>query len=119
MTLRSLLRKFQVSREFFLTMQPEELVTQAYKELLGRDPDPSSLQTYSTETHFLPQKSVLELARKYGVFPIEIQPDGAIGNRSSWISKTFLMMKTLAEEPWESQLAKARNAVRSCGNCFT
>jgi SAM-dependent methyltransferase len=47
------------------------------------------------EMHFLPQKSVLELARQSKVFPIEIQPDGAIGNGNCWISSTFLMMKTL------------------------
>jgi SAM-dependent methyltransferase len=59
------------------------------------------------ELHCLPQKSVLELARQYEVFPIEIQetngelwrsrPDGAVGNQSYWISNTFLMMKTLAQ----------------------
>jgi SAM-dependent methyltransferase len=50
------------------------------------------------EMHFLPQKRVLELARRFEVFPIEIQPDGAIGNRSCWISNTFLMRKRLAQE---------------------
>jgi SAM-dependent methyltransferase len=49
------------------------------------------------EMHFLPQKSVLELARQHEVFPIEIQPDDVIGNRTCWISNTFLMMKTLAQ----------------------
>jgi SAM-dependent methyltransferase len=48
------------------------------------------------EMHFLPQKSVLELARGHEVFPVEIQPDAAIGNRTCWISSTFLMMKRLA-----------------------
>jgi hypothetical protein len=45
------------------------------------------------EMHFLPQKNVLDLARHYEVFPIAIQPDGCIGNRSRWISNTFLMAK--------------------------
>ena len=45
------------------------------------------------EMHFLPQKNVLELARQHEVFPVEIQPDGAIGNQSRWISNTFLMRK--------------------------
>jgi len=50
------------------------------------------------EMHFLPQRSVLELAHRYEVFPLEIQPDASIGNRTSWISNTFLMMKTLARQ---------------------
>jgi SAM-dependent methyltransferase len=50
------------------------------------------------EMHFLPQKTVLELARRHEVFPIEIQPDASIGNRTCWISNTFLMMKTLAPQ---------------------
>jgi SAM-dependent methyltransferase len=50
------------------------------------------------EMHFLSQKSVLELARRYEVFPIEIQPDASIGNRTCWISNTFLMMKALAPQ---------------------
>jgi SAM-dependent methyltransferase len=50
------------------------------------------------EMHFLPQKSVIELGRQYEVFPIEIQPDAAIGNRTCWISNTFLMMKTSAQQ---------------------
>jgi 2-polyprenyl-3-methyl-5-hydroxy-6-metoxy-1,4-benzoquinol methylase len=63
-----------------------------------------SMDTYWTyadahqqmEMHFLPQKTVLELARRHEVFPLEIQPDAAIGNRTCWISNTFLMMKRLA-----------------------
>jgi hypothetical protein len=43
--------------------------------------------------HFLPQRNVLELAHQYEVYPIEIQPDGAIGNQTCWISNTFLMRK--------------------------
>ncbi|MBV9107012.1 MAG: class I SAM-dependent methyltransferase [Verrucomicrobia bacterium] len=46
------------------------------------------------EMHFLPQKNVLELARQHEVFPVEIQPDGAIGNQRRWISTTFLMRKS-------------------------
>jgi SAM-dependent methyltransferase len=45
------------------------------------------------EMHFLPQRSVLELARRLDVFPVEVEPDGCIGNQSRWISNTFLMMK--------------------------
>jgi SAM-dependent methyltransferase len=45
------------------------------------------------EMHCLPQKEVLELARQYEVFPVEIQPDDAVGNQGRWISNTFLMRK--------------------------
>jgi SAM-dependent methyltransferase len=50
------------------------------------------------EMHCLPQKNVLELARQYEVYPIEIQPDGAVGNQSRWISNTFLMRKVAANQ---------------------
>ncbi|MBV9289385.1 MAG: class I SAM-dependent methyltransferase [Hyphomicrobiales bacterium] len=60
-----------------------------------------SVQRYLRETarnrvmemHFLPQRTVLELARIHDVFPLEIQPDWCIGNPDRWISSTFLMTK--------------------------
>lgn len=48
------------------------------------------------EMHFLPQKTVFELGRKYKVHPIEIQRDGCIGKRMDWVSNTFLMAKEKA-----------------------
>ena len=48
------------------------------------------------EMHFLPQRTVLELARTHDVFPLEIQPDWCIGNPDRWISSTFLMTKRRA-----------------------
>jgi SAM-dependent methyltransferase len=48
------------------------------------------------EMHCFPQRNVLELGRQYEVFPVEIQPDGAIGDHGRWISNTFLMRKASA-----------------------
>ena len=48
------------------------------------------------EMHCLPQRTVFDLARRYEVFPVEIQPDDVTGNRSRWISNTFLMRKVPA-----------------------
>jgi hypothetical protein len=46
MTWRSLLGKFQVHHNL-LTPRPEELVTAAYQALLGREPEPGGLKSYS------------------------------------------------------------------------
>jgi SAM-dependent methyltransferase len=54
-----------------------------------------SVKSKKMEMHCLPQRLVLEQGRRYGVVPIEIQFDGAAGDRSRWISNTFLMTKTL------------------------
>ena len=45
------------------------------------------------EIHFVPQAKIFELARKWGLELIEVQPDASIGNCDRWISNTFLMRK--------------------------
>jgi 2-polyprenyl-3-methyl-5-hydroxy-6-metoxy-1,4-benzoquinol methylase len=52
------------------------------------------------EMHFLPQKFVLELGRREGVYPVEIQPDWCIGHPDEWISTTFLMQKCQPKHRW-------------------
>ena len=52
------------------------------------------------EMHFLPQKFVLEIGRREGVHPVEIQPDWCIGHPDEWISTTFLMQKCKPEHRW-------------------
>lgn len=51
------------------------------------------------EMHFLPQHIVLELGRRHGVHPLEVQADGAIGHHKCWISSTFLMTKPPSDRP--------------------
>jgi 2-polyprenyl-3-methyl-5-hydroxy-6-metoxy-1,4-benzoquinol methylase len=48
----------------------------------------------SMEMHFLPQSAILSTARQFDVYPLEIQPDSAIGYRHLTISNTFLMTKS-------------------------
>jgi 2-polyprenyl-3-methyl-5-hydroxy-6-metoxy-1,4-benzoquinol methylase len=45
------------------------------------------------EMHFIPQRSVFDLADAHGLRPVEVSPDGAIGHFGRWISTSFLMTK--------------------------
>lgn len=44
------------------------------------------------EMHVLPQSAVFRAAARAGCLPVEVQPDGCIGDRG-WISNTFLFVK--------------------------
>ena len=46
------------------------------------------------EMHFVPQRTVFDLAARHRLRPVEVQPDDLIGRWGSWISNTFLMRKT-------------------------
>jgi len=45
------------------------------------------------EMHFVPQRAILDLASAHGLRPMEVSPDGCVGNYRRCISTTFLMSK--------------------------
>jgi len=47
----------------------------------------------SMEMHAIAQKDILSLARKYGVFPLEITPDLSVGASDDLASSVFVMRK--------------------------
>jgi SAM-dependent methyltransferase len=50
----------------------------------------------SMEMHFVPQRSIFELAHQHSMQPVEVTPDDMIGNADRWISTSFLMTKPSA-----------------------
>jgi SAM-dependent methyltransferase len=60
----------------------------------------AQLGTPEMEMHFVPQHIVFRLAAARGMLPLEVSPDGMIGNFGSWISTTFLMTKKGDSDPW-------------------
>lgn len=52
------------------------------------------MQERGMETHVFPQRAVFDVAWRYGVRPLEVQPDNALGGFDRWISSCFLMEKT-------------------------
>jgi SAM-dependent methyltransferase len=57
------------------------------QEYLGR------LVDRGMEMHFVPQCVIFDLAAAHGMRPLEVSPDGMIGNFGRWISTSFLMRK--------------------------
>jgi 2-polyprenyl-3-methyl-5-hydroxy-6-metoxy-1,4-benzoquinol methylase len=45
------------------------------------------------EMHFVPQRAIFDLTAKYHLQPLEVMPDGMIGNNERWVSTSFLMAK--------------------------
>jgi hypothetical protein len=45
------------------------------------------------EMHYVPQRAIFELAFTCGMRPLEVSPDGAVGNTNRYISTSFLMTK--------------------------
>lgn len=46
------------------------------------------------EMHFVPQRTIFDLAFRHGLQPVEVQPDDLTGRWGSWISNTFLLQST-------------------------
>jgi SAM-dependent methyltransferase len=46
------------------------------------------------EMHFVPQRTIFDLAFRHGLRSVEVQPDDLTGRWDSWISNTFLLQST-------------------------
>jgi SAM-dependent methyltransferase len=71
-----------------------QIPTYADDYSFGKEDYDTVVRAKEMEMHFVPQRTIFDLAFRHGLRSVEVQPDDLTGRWGSWISNTFLLQST-------------------------